>query len=141
MMITATGRLLLKLRRSSKGFTLMELVIVMTIIAILLAIAVPIFITHIRHARETVLKANLDEMRRAIDKYTTDKEKAPPSLQDLVSAGYLRALPIDPITRSSDTWRTEMETETSGPDVAPGIKNVRSGADGNDSEGKPFTEY
>ncbi len=128
-------------RNLARGFTLMVLVIVMTVIAILLAVAVPIFITNIRRAKEVVLKTNLDEMRRAIDKYTVDKEKAPQSLQDLVSAGYLRAIPVDPITRSSDSWRVEMETETASADIAPGIKDVRSGADGTDVEGKSYAEY
>ena len=130
-----------KMSKRETGFTLMELVIVMTVIAILMAVAIPIFVTNIRRAKEVVLKTNLDEMRRAIDKYTVDKEKAPQSLQDLVTAGYLRALPIDPITRSSDTWRTEMETETASADVAAGIKDVRSGADGTDVEGKAYSEY
>ena len=127
--------------KRSGGFTLMELVIVMTVIAILMAVAIPIFITHVRRAKEVVLKTNLDEMRRAIDKYTVDKEKAPQSLQDLVSAGYLRSIPIDPITRSSDTWRTEMETETASADTPAGIKDVRSGAEGTDVEGKTYAEY
>ena len=131
------------MRRSGRsgGFTLMELVIVMTVVAILMAVAIPIFITHVRRAKEVVLKTNLDEMRRAIDKYTVDKEKAPQSLQDLVTAGYLRVIPVDPITRSSDTWRTEMETETASADIPPGIKDVRSGAEGTDVEGKSYTEY
>lgn len=130
-----------RVRGRSAGFTLIELVIVMAVIAILLAVAIPIFITNIKRAKEVVLKTNLDEMRRAIDKYTVDKEKAPQSLQDLVSAGYLRALPLDPLTRSADTWKIEMETETASSDVAPGIKDVRSGAEGNDVEGKPYSEY
>ena len=119
----------------------MEIVIVMTVISILLAVAIPIYMTHVRRAKEVVLKTNLDELRRAIDKYTVDKEKAPSSLGDLVSAGYLRKIPDDPLTRSADTWRTEMETETASSDVAPGIKDVRSGAEGSDSEGKPYAEY
>ena len=125
----------------ARGFTLMEIVIVMTVISILLAVAIPIYMTHIKRAKEVVLRTNLDEMRRAIDKYTVDKEKAPSSLADLVSAGYLRKIPDDPLTRSAETWRTEMETETTSPEVAPGIKDVRSGAEGNDSEGKPYAEY
>lgn len=122
----------------ARGFTLMELVIVMTVIAILMAVAIPIFITHIKHAKEVVLKANLDEMRRAIDKYTVDKEKPPGSLQDLVTAGYLRAIPEDPISRSADSWQTEDSKDT---DLGPGIANVRSGADGTDSQGKAYSEY
>ena len=130
-----------ELESRARGFTLMEIVIVMTVISILLAVAIPIYMTHIKRAKEVVLRTNLDEMRRAIDKYTVDKEKAPSSLADLVSAGYLRKIPDDPLTRSAETWRTEMETETTSPEVAPGIKDVRSGAEGNDSEGKPYAEY
>lgn len=131
------GRLL----RRARGFTLMELVIVMTVMAILLTVAIPIYVTHLKRAKEVVLKQNLDEMRRAIDKYTVDKEKAPAALSELVSAGYLRSVPVDPLTNSSDTWRVEMETETSGPNVPTGIKDVRSGAEGDDSTGKPYSEY
>ena len=125
----------------SNGFTLMELVIVMTVMAILLAVAIPIYITHIKRAKEVVLKQNLDEMRRAIDKFTVDKEHGPASLDELVSAGYLRSIPIDPIANSSDAWRTEMETETTSADVPPGIKDVKSSAEGVDSVGKAYTEY
>ena len=127
--------------RTARGFTLMELVIVMTILAILMAVALPVYITHIRRAREVVLQQDLDEMRRAIDKYTVDKERAPGSLEDLVSAGYLRSVPVDPITKAADTWKVEMETDASSPDVAPGISNVRSGADGTDTTGKSYAEY
>ena len=130
-----------ELESRARGFTLMEIVIVMTVISILLAVAIPIYMTHIKRAKEVVLRTNLDEMRRAIDKYTVDKEKAPSSLADLVSAGYLRKIPDDPLTRSAETWRTEMETETTSPDVAPGIKDVHSGAEGSDTEGKPYAEY
>lgn len=140
-MLSHSGERPAELENRARGFTLMEIVIVMTVISILLAVAIPIYMTHVRRAKEVVLKTNLDEMRRAIDKYTVDKEKAPASLADLVSAGYLRKIPDDPLTRSAETWRTEMETETTSPEVAPGIKDVRSGAEGNDSEGKPYAEY
>src|SRR4029078_10726510 len=134
-MLSHSGDRPAELENRARGFTLMEIVIVMTVISILLAVAIPIYMTHVRRAKEVVLKTNLDEMRRAIDKYTVDKEKAPSSLADLVSAGYLRKIPDDPLTRSAETWRTEMETETTSPEVAPGIKDVRSGAEGSDSEG------
>lgn len=128
-------------RGSQRGFTLMELVIVMTIMAILTTVAVPIFITHIRRAREVVLMQNLQEIRHAIDKYITDKEKAPQSLQDLVSAGYLRKIPDDPITKSTDTWQIEMEKEPTKPGGQIGIENVRSGAEGQDTNGQAYSEY
>jgi general secretion pathway protein G len=123
------------------GFTFLELLIVMTIMAILASVSIPVFMTHIRGARETRLQQDLMVMRDAIDKYTVDKEKAPQSLQDLVSGGYLRALPEDPITKSADSWRIEMESEPLSKDASPGIRNVHSGADGNDRNGKAFSEY
>jgi general secretion pathway protein G len=127
--------------RRQRGFTFLELLIVMTILAILAVVAVPVFLTNIKHARETRLHHDLVVMREAIDKYTVDKEKAPQSLQELVSAGYLKFLPEDPITKSTDTWRIEMETETILPDATPGIRDVKSGAEGTDSNGKPYSEY
>lgn len=138
-MLKQTGKL--QMKRRARGFTLMELVIVMTIIAILSTIAVPIYVTHVRRAKEVVLLQNLQEMRHAVDKYITDKEKAPQSLQDLVSAGYLRRIPEDPITKSTDTWQFEMEKEPTRPGVPIGIDNVRSGADGTDTNGVAYTEY
>jgi general secretion pathway protein G len=124
-----------------RGFSLMELVIVMTILAILAAVAAPIYNTHVKHAKEVTLKQQLDGLRRSIDNYTVDKQRAPQSLQDLVSAGYLRQIPIDPITKSADTWLTEQESEPFSPDVPIGIREVRSGAEGADTDGKPFSEY
>lgn len=124
-----------------RGFSLMELVIVMTILAILATVAVPIYNTHVKHAKEVTLKQDLDAMRRAIDNYTVDKQRAPQSLQDLVGSGYLRMVPVDPLTKSSDTWVTEQEDTPFSPDAPIGIKNVRSGAEGTDSEGKAYSEY
>jgi general secretion pathway protein G len=124
-----------------RGFTFLELLIVMTILAILVVVAVPVFLTNIKHAREVRLQHDLFVMREAIDKYTVDKEQAPPTLQDLVTAGYLRALPEDPITRSTETWQVEMETETLRQDAQPGIRDVKSGAEGTDTNGKPYSEY
>jgi len=130
-----------RLAFAALGFTLMELVIVMTIIAILAAVALPVYTAHVKRAKEVTLKSDLSIMRSAIDKYTVDKEKAPQTLQDLVSAGYLRAVPVDPITRSDSTWQTEMETESSNPDAPPGIANVRSGADGTGTDGIAYNQY
>ena len=122
--------------RSQRGFTFLELLIVMTILAILATVAIPVYLQNIKHARETRLIHDLWVMREAIDKYTVDKEKAPLSLQDLVTAGYLRAVPEDAITKSTETWQTEMETEPLTKDAPPGIRNVKSGAEGADSNGK-----
>ena len=89
-----------------RGFTLIEMMIVMAIVAILVSIAVPIYNRSITRAKESVLRNNLFTMRTVIDEYTYDKQKAPQSLQDLVSDGYLRQIPVDPMTGSADTWKT-----------------------------------
>lgn len=125
----------------SRGFTMMELVIVMTIIAILATIAIPQYTKHIQRAREVRLMHDLAVMREAIDKYTIDKEEAPKSLQELVSSGYLRRIPEDAITKAEDTWQTEMEPEPSKPGGTVGIKDVHSGAPGSGSDGRPYSEY
>lgn len=127
--------------RAARGFTLMEIVIVLTVIAILATVAVPVYTKHMRHAKETVLKQDLYEMRRAIDNYTIDKERAPANLQDLVTAGYIKRIPEDPLTKSADTWQIEMESEPPSPDVPAGIANVRSGAEGVGLDGIPYSQY
>src|SRR5215467_2012187 len=90
------------------GFTLIELMIVMAIIAVLMSVAIPIYSRTIQRAKESVLKNNLFTLRTTIDEYTYDKQKAPQSLQDLVSEGYLRKVPIDPMTNSAE-WKIIME--------------------------------
>src|SRR5215467_12733974 len=93
-------------RNRSRGFTLLELVIVMSIMAILISIAVPNFRTSIRQSREAVLRQNLFTLRDLISQYTLDKQKAPQSLDDLVQAGYLKQIPRDPMTNETD-WQVE----------------------------------
>jgi general secretion pathway protein G len=91
--------------------------------------------------REDILKQDLKELRGAIDRYTHDKHAAPQSLEDLVTAGYLRELPVDPITRSKDTWQPVMdETLSSIDQTEPGINDVRSGAQGSTLDGTPYGE-
>ncbi|HZS08102.1 MAG TPA: hypothetical protein VFD58_24930 [Blastocatellia bacterium] len=96
---------------------------------------------HGRPAKEVMLLQSLDSMRRAIDNYTVDKQRAPQSLQELVKAGYLKTIPIDPIIKSAETWITEMEDEPFSPKAPAGIRNVLSGAKGKDSVGKAYSEY
>ncbi|HBY58188.1 MAG TPA: general secretion pathway protein GspG [Solibacterales bacterium] len=127
---------------SRRGFTLIELMIVMAIVTILVAIAAPMYQRSIIRAKESVLKSNLYVLRQVIDEFTFDKQKAPQSLQDLVSAGYLRQIPVDPITGSADSWKIIMEDAlTSVNQTEPGIYDVRSGSDKNSSEGTPYAEW
>ena len=123
-----------------RGFSLLELMIAMFIMIILLSIAVPTYERSVRQARETVLKENLWQIRRSIDQFTADKGKLPSSVDDLVSEKYLREKPIDPITDKTE-WQEIQGEDTNSPDSAQGLKDVKSLADGQDSDGKPFSEY
>ena len=128
--------------RSRLGFTIIELMIVLTVVSILVSIAVPIFQKTIQRSKETVLKNNLFTLRTVIDEYTFDKQRAPQSLQDLVSAGYLRKIPDDPMTGDSRSWRVIMEDAmTSVNQTEPGIYDVRSGSDKTSLEGTPYAEW
>jgi general secretion pathway protein G len=129
-------------RLLARGFTVIELVIVLTIISIILSLAIPIYQKSLIRARETVLKNNLFTMRTVIDEYTYDKQKAPQDLRDLVDAGYLRSIPIDPMTGRNDTWRVEMEDALASVNQSePGISNVRSGSNERSLEGTPYSEW
>ena len=126
-------------RISERGFTFMELLIVMVIIAIMAAVAIPRYMAHLRRAREVVLQQNLWTMRRAIDYYTTDKEKSPASLEELVTSGYLREIPKDPVCQDCP-W-SEVPAPSDNNSGSGGIGDVRSTAEGVDSNGKPYNEY
>jgi general secretion pathway protein G len=124
------------------GFTLIELMIVMLIIGVLMAIAVPNYVSAVKAARESVLKEDLHVMRGAIDSYTMDKQKAPQSLQDLVDAGYLRAIPVDPMTRSTDSWAPNTSDDMHSLDqTEPGIDDVHSGDEDTGSDGQPYSTW
>jgi len=125
-----------------RGYTLIELMIVMAIISVLVSIAVPLYQKALLRTKESLLKNNLFTLRTVIDEYTFDKKKAPQTLQDLVSEGYLRAIPVDPITGSDQTWRVIMEDALSSVDqTQPGIWDVKSGSDQKSLEGTPYSEW
>ena len=127
---------------SRTGFTLVEILIVMAIISILVSMAIPIYQKAIVRTKESVLRNNLFTMRTVLDEYTYDKQKAPQSLQDLVTEGYLREIPADPITGSRDTWKVEMEDALrSVNQTEPGIFDVHSGSENISLEGTPYSEW
>ena len=129
-------------RRALRGFTLVELMIVMTVVTVLISLAVPMYRKAIVRAKESVLRNNLFTMRTLIDEYTFDKQKAPQTLEDLVREGYLRQIPLDPITSSNQTWRLVMEDVMSSVNqTEPGIFDVRSGSDQTSLEGTPYAEW
>jgi general secretion pathway protein G len=129
-------------QRTQSGFTLIELLIVMTIISILALIAIPSFTAAVQHAREAVLREDLQTMRMAIDSYTMDKQKAPQSLDDLVQEGYLKAVPEDPMTHAKDTWATDTSDAMYSIDQTdPGINDVHSGSEESGSDGQPYSSW
>ena len=129
-------------RRSESGFTLLELMIVMVVIGLLAAIAIPAYTTNIRHAREAVLKEDLHVLRQAIDSYTVDKQKAPQALDDLVQSGYIKVMPIDPFTHRSDTWMpVEADTLMSLDQTQSGIDDVHSGSQETAIDGTSYNTW
>ena len=137
--------------RAQRGFTLMELIIVVAIIGILATIAVPALRNAPQRAREAVLKEDLFTMRSCIDQYLGDKGHYPSSLQELVDEGYLRRVPVDPMTKSDSSWvevfaeaDDEAEEDLMPPDDeggGPGIIDIRSGATGLGLDGTAYSEW
>jgi general secretion pathway protein G len=117
-------------KKRNRGFTLIELMIVMSVILILVSVALPAYNQSIWRAKESVLKQNLFALRSVISQYTLDKQKAPQALQDLVSGGYFKQIPNDPMTGRNDTWTVEEETDTimTVDQQEPGIFDVHSGS-------------
>jgi len=131
-----------RIRKQDAGFTLIELIIVMAIISTLIMIAVPLYISAIKQAREAVLKEDLHVMRAAIDSYTMDKQKAPQSLDDLITDGYLKAVPEDPFTHSKETWVTDSNGALYSVDqTEPGIDDIHSGSQEMSTGGQPYSSW
>jgi general secretion pathway protein G len=128
-------------RRGLRGFTFVELMVVITIMVIIISMAIPIYQRSIIRAKESVLANNLMTLRTVIDQYSYDKGKAPQNLQDLVTEGYLQKLPVDPMTGSNQTWRTVMEDASqSVSQTEPGIFDVHSGSDKTGLDGQAYAE-
>ncbi|MBN9616884.1 MAG: type II secretion system protein G [Acidobacteriales bacterium 59-55] len=129
-------------RRGEQGFTLLELMIVMVVIGLLAAIAIPSYTNNIRNAKEAVLKEDLHTMRTAIDSYTVDKQKGPDSLDDLVQSGYLKTMPVDPFTRRNDTWMpSQGESMSTIDQTQSGIDDVHSGSQLTGSDGTAYSTW
>ena len=128
--------------KRQQGFTLIELMIVMVIITILAGIGLAVYGNSVQSSKEAVLREDLFRMREAIDQYHADKNRYPATLEALVEDKYLRMVPVDPITRSADTWQTTMaDPEPGNPSAEPGIYNVKSGAEGTGLDGTPYSEW
>jgi general secretion pathway protein G len=119
------------------GFTVVELLVVLAVMAVLLSLAAPRYIAHVDRSREAVLRQNLKAIRDGIDQYQADRGSHPPTLQALVVARYLREIPIDPMTDRSDTW---LVLSPQGA-TSPGVHDVRSGAKGRSSDGTAFATW
>jgi general secretion pathway protein G len=131
-----------KIRRRQRGFTLIELMVVISIIVILLSLAIPNYSQSILHAKETALRQDLYTMRSLIDQYTLDKQKAPQSLDDLVQSGYIKELPKDPFTNARDSWVPVTDDTIQSPDqTEPGIIDVHSGSDQTSSDGAAYSSW
>jgi general secretion pathway protein G len=124
------------------GFTLIELMIVISMILILVSISIPAYNQSILRAKESVLRQDLFELRSLISQYTLDKQKAPQSLDDLVQAGYIKQIPMDPMTGSNSTWTVDQEdTVMSVDQQEPGISDVHSGATQTSSDGSAYSTW
>ena len=128
--------------RRMRGFTLIEMLIVMTLIVVLASVGLIAYQTSVRRGREAVLKEDLYRMRDAIDQYYADKGKYPTDLNELVSTNYIRRVPVDPMTNSAETWQTVMaEPDPSNPSAEAGITDVKSGAENAAIDGTNYNEW
>ena len=128
--------------KQSRGFTLIEILIVVSIIGILVSIAIPVYQKSILRTKESVLRNNLFTMRTVLDEYTYDKQKAPQSLEYLVTEGYLRQIPFDPMTGTNQSWKVEMEDSVrSVNQTEPGIFDIHSASDKKSLDGTSYAEW
>jgi general secretion pathway protein G len=129
--------------KAFRAFTLLELMIALSVVLILASFALPTYSIAIQRAREAVLRQDLYTMRSLVDEFTVDKQRPPASLQELVEAGYLRGgLPVDPITGSSESWRVDIEDVPSGTgDAQPGVVDVHSGSDDTALDGTAYSSW
>ena len=129
-------------RNRSRGFTLIELMIVISLILILVSISIPAYNQSILRAKESVLLQNLFTLRSLISQYTLDKQKAPQALEDLVQAGYIKQIPIDPFTGKNDTWTVDQEDYSLSVDQQEtGITDVHSGSALMSSSGTAYSSW
>ena len=127
---------------SSRGFTIIELMVVLALVVILASLAMVQYRRSIVYAKEAVLRDDLTKMRAAIDQYYADKNQYPPTLGALASEGYLREIPKDPITESNSSWQeVPAEPDASNPVASPGVFNVKSGSDGTALDGSRYSEW
>ena len=124
----------------SRGFTLLELMIVISVIIILAVIVMPQYLRTVQQAREATLRDDLFQMRKVVDQYAADKGKLPQSLEDLVSAGYLREVPIDPMTEGRD-WNVEMGQDPLSADGGQGVTDVHSSSSEVGADGRPYNQW
>jgi general secretion pathway protein G len=130
------------LRGRPSGFTIIELLVVLALISILATMGMAQYRQSVMHAREAVLKTDLFDLRDAIDQYYADKGQYPATLEALVADGYIRRIPIDPITNAADTWQTiTSDPDPNNPTASVGIKDVRSGSDQTALDGTPYADW
>ena len=128
--------------RPADGFTLMELMVVLSLIVLLASIGLMAYSSSVTRGREAVLSEDLFRMRDAIDQYYVDKGKYPTDLSELVGAGYLRAVPVDPMTKSSETWQAiPAEPDANNPSAELGIYNVKSGSEALALDGSKYADW
>jgi general secretion pathway protein G len=136
------GRVAPQRRSRAGGFTLVELLIVISLISILAAMGLVQYKNSVLSAKEATLHTDLFRMRDAIDQYYADKGKYPSGLDSLVSEGYMRKVPIDPVTQSSDSWVTvPAEPDPNNPSGEAGIYDVKSGAQGTGLDGSAYSDW